>query len=366
MSAPRIDPHVLAASGYVPDWRGMDRGGYLCLDRNESTRPLPRRVADAVSRHLFEAGVNLYPDDSVVYPQLAEYCGVPPSHLLLTNGSDQAIDITLRGFLREGDELLIATPEFAIFRLVAGLAGAAIAGVPYEEDLSFPYESFRAAAAARPRVIAFINPNNPTGTPVDLDFIEEIVVAYPDIPVIVDEAYYEFTRSTAAPLVRSHENVIVFRTFSKAFAMAGLRVGYVIASPTVIQEIAKIRNPFDVNSLAAVAARAHLEAAGEVLDQAAEVADRIKPAVVDALTGLGVPVVDGAGNFILVKPENCPEAIAFLREAGILVKSMTGRLEGMFRASMGTKAEMDRFCRVYHEYHQGTAMDSASAQPVRD
>lgn len=356
MSAVRFDPQVLAVSAYAPDPPGLDRSKYLCLDQNESGGPPPQRVAEAIAAQVQDRGLHAYPEDRVVYPALAEYARVPEDHLLVTNGSDQAIDITLRAFLRPGDELLIATPEFPIFRKAATLAGAAVRSVPYTgEHFAFPYEEFRAAAAGErpPRVIAFINPNNPTGTPVDLDYIRDIASAHPDIPVIVDEAYYEFTKVTAAQLTRTHENVIVFRTFSKAFAMAGLRIGYVIARPAVIRELAKIRNPFDVNALAVAAARAQLQAVDEVVARADDIATRVKPRVVDRLTALGTRVVPGAANFVLVQPPDCPAAVTYLRDAGILVRSMPGpALAGMFRASIGTETEMDRFCAVYEEYQK--------------
>ncbi|WP_165987029.1 histidinol-phosphate transaminase [Streptomyces sp. YIM 98790] len=351
----RIDRHVAASRPYVPDWLGMDRSAYLCLDRNESTRPVPDHVVRALTDYVTNVGVQWYPGDAELYPALAEYCGVTPDHFLATNGSDQAIEIALRGFLRERDELLVATPAFAMFPQVAGVLGAVVSGVPYREgSLEFPYREFRAAAARRPRVIAFINPNNPTGTPVDLAFIEEIARAYPDIPVIVDEAYYEFTGVTAVPLISECPNIIVFRTFSKAFAMAGLRVGYLVADPELIQEFGKIRGPFDVNAPAIVAARAHLGSVGEVLLQAKEMTDQVKPMVVDRLTELGAPVVAGAANFCLVRPPDCREAVTFLRESGILVRVMSaGALTGMFRVSMGTRQEMERFCAVYGAYHRG-------------
>ncbi|WP_329033045.1 histidinol-phosphate aminotransferase family protein [Streptomyces sp. NBC_01725] len=355
MSRLHFDEHVLEVTPYTPDWLGVDRSQFVCLDRNESTQPLPEEVAEVLARHIRDNGVHGYPDDTAAYPGLAAYAGVPESHLLLTNGSDQAIDITLRCFLRPGDELLIATPEFAIFRQVADLAGAVVTGIPYEGgSFDFPYEKFRAAAESRPRVIAFINPNNPTGSPVDLDFVREIASTYPDIPVIVDEAYYEFTKISAARFTLSHPNVIVFRTFSKAFAMAGLRLGYVVADPEVIGELIKIRNPFDVNTLAIVAGSAQLQRIDQVQAFANEVIDRIKPAAVAHLTGIGVPVVAGAANFILVKPRRCGEAVRHLRESGILVRSMSAKqLAGMFRVTVGTQDEMARFSASYSAYNEG-------------
>ncbi|GAA2021973.1 histidinol-phosphate transaminase [Catenulispora yoronensis] len=351
MSALVTNPHVLAAAQYVPEWIGVDRTRFICLDRNECTQPMSNTVSAALVQQVTK-GVNLYPDDTLAYAPLAEYCGVPESFLLATNGSDQAIDLVMRCFLGPGDRLLLAMPGFSVFKLVAELTGATLQEVPFVGDqLEFPYEDFSAALASRPRAIVFINPNNPTGTPVDLAYIEQTAADHPDLPVIVDEAYFEFTGSTVAPLIATHRNIIVLRTFSKAFAMAGLRFGYVIAAPEIIKQLAKIRNPFDVNSLAVTAAIAQLQAIDEVRRYVDETMQSVKPDVVRFLTDRGLTFVDGAANFLLVRPRNSAAAVRHLGDAGVLVRSMSQPpLNGTFRVSMGTRDEMDRFRDVFDEY----------------
>jgi len=344
----RFPPAVAQAAAYVPDWHGQDREGLIRLDRNEATVPLSPAVAEALVAHINRYGVHGYPEYPRLAAALAEYCGVPAEFVLPTNGSDQAIDICLRAFLAPGATMLVARPEFVIFGHAAGLAGADVVGVPYGPDLEFPYAEFRAAAAARPDLIVFVNPNNPTGTPVDVGFVMELVEAYPDTPVVVDEAYFEFTGVTVAPLTRQHANLIVLRTFSKAFAMAGLRLGYVVARPEIVDELVKIRNPFDVNSLAVVAALAQLDRLDEMRASVAELMGRTKPAVVDFFHRYGVPVWPGAANFLLVRPPGCDETMRGLRAAGILVRRMTApALAGMFRMNLGTPEEMATFMSVY-------------------
>src|SRR5260370_10911836 len=144
--------------------------------------------------------------------------------------------------------MLVARPEFSIFGHVADLAGARIDGVPYHDNLDFPYAEFmRAAEAHKPDLIVIINPNNPTGTSVDADFIEEVASRYPDIPVIVDEAYYEYTGRTVAGLIGSHLNIIVPRAFSEDFALAGLLHRYSFADPLVFELVADLTEPFYVH-----------------------------------------------------------------------------------------------------------------------
>ncbi|MDG5805283.1 histidinol-phosphate transaminase [Streptomyces ossamyceticus] len=356
MSALGVNRHVRdSASWSMADPPGVDRTGCLRLDRNESTRPVSGTVAAALSDHLSGAGFRWYPSDERLTARIAEHCGVPAESVLVTNGSDQAIDITLRTFLQPGSRMLVATPEFIPFRRVAGLLGAQVEGVPYEPDFTFPYARFRAAAQRKPALIVFINPNNPTGTLVDPEFIREILAEHPDIPVIVDEAYYEFTGVTVAPWVKRYRNLIVFRTFSKAFAMAGLRLGYAVAAPAVVEQIRKLRNPFDVNELAIVAGEAQLATVDEVDGHTEEIMSKVKPMVLEFFRDLGVPVVPGAANFLLVRPEDCAGTVLLLRESRVLVQPLHGPLVGgMFRLTVGQRQEMEEFARIFTQVHRET------------
>lgn len=353
----RFPAAVRQASAYLPDWAGQDRDGLIRLDRNEATGPLSPAVADALTAHISRYGVHGYPEYPTLTAALGGYCGLDPAYVLPTNGSDQGIDICVRAFLAPGARMLVARPEFVIFGHAAGLAGAEVLGVPYGPDLEFPYQAFReAAATGAPEAIVFINPNNPTGTPVDVDFIAEIVAAHPETPVLVDEAYVEFTGATVAPLVPAHPNLIVLRTFSKAFAMAGLRLGYVLANPDVAAELFKIRNPFDVNALAVVAALAQLDRVDEMRASVDETMRRTKPELVEFFARHRVPVWPGAANFLLVRPADCDGTIRGLREAGILVRRMTApALAGSFRMNLGSPAEMAKFMDVYRTLLPGSS-----------
>lgn len=351
----RFSRHLSGAHGYVPQWRGLDRSEYLCLDLNESTVPLSASVVEILVRHLEEYGVQAYPDAERLSRPLGEYCDVSPQYILTTNGSDHAIDLCLRAFLNEGDRLLVARPEFSVFSHVADRIGVQVHGVPYQEDLGFPDAEFQQAAASiKPDLIVIINPNNPTGTAVADEYIHAIASTHSDVPVIVDEAYYEFTGRTAVELIKSHRNIVVLRTFSKAFAMAGLRLGYIVASPPVIEQIAKLRNPFDVNELAVVAAEAQLADLASMRRYVKQIVSESKPMVTDFCQRMGIPVWPGEANFALIKPSDCRDAVEFLRNHGILVRSMSAPLlRGMFRVTMGTPAEMTRFTNVLEEYLHG-------------
>lgn len=348
----RIPQSILTASAYVPEWLGLDRANFIRLDRNENTQPLPVSVQEALIAGIRSWAVQSYPESALLLGSLAKYCNVPPDYLLVTNGSDQGIDLCLRTMLSEGDSVLIARPEFPVFTHVADAIGAKVDSIPYHSDLSFPYDSFAAAVSHfRPNLIVLINPNNPTGSGIDPDYVEQIIASNPSTPVLVDEAYYEFTGQTVVPLVKKYSNLLVLRTFSKAFAMAGLRLGYVVANPDILAQVRKLQNPFDVNQLAVIAGLAQLARADQVLVEARRAMQEIKPYVVDSLLQEGVEVYPGSANFLLVRAPNCPEAVDFLRSSGVLVRSMSApALQGMFRVSLGTMEEMQQFVGVYSSY----------------
>lgn len=349
--------NILEARAYTPEWLGLDRANYLRLDRNESTRPIPVSVAERLVQYIAQRGVHSYPEAERLAVPLAHYCGVPPECVFATNGSDQAIDLSLRSFLSEGARMLVARPEFSIFGHIAAILGAHIVGVPYHDNLDFPYREFREAAALnRPDLIVIINPNNPTGTPVRREFIEELAITYPRVPLVVDEAYYEYTGESAVELTHSHDNVVVLRTFSKAFSMAGLRLGYIVAAPAVAAQIVKLRNPFDVNELAVVTGEAQLRDPAPMQAHVDEVMNQSKPTMIDFFQSIKIPIFPGTANFMLVKPERCPEVVDFLYRHGILVRSMSApSLRGMFRVSMGAPLEMTEFIRVFQAYLQAGA-----------
>jgi histidinol-phosphate aminotransferase len=348
-----VKPHIAQISAYAPPWPGLDRSQYLCLDQNENTQPLPAVAVEAIVRYLERVGVHAYPEYDRFYEKLATYCGAPAECLLVTNGSDRAIDVVLRAFLAPGDGLLVARPEFAMFGLTANLLGARVLGVPYEPGFRYPYETFLRAVSREVKLIVAINPNNPTGTPITTDYLEHLVRSYPEIPILVDEAYYEYTGCTVIDLVRQHPNVIILRTFSKAFAMAGLRLGYVVARPELIREFHKLRGPFDVNSLALQAAATQIDHPEARLAHVAEIMTRSKPLVEQFLRSRGIVFHPGAANFILVEHPRRDELVAFLKSQGILVRPLRGPLlDGLIRMNLGTLSEMNRLVETLTRFEE--------------
>jgi len=346
----KLKPQLKSMHAFQPPWQALDRRDYLRFDLGECTQPVPQHVRAALNE-LAHDGLQLYPDYTAFMPKLAGYVGVDETQLLITNGSDQAISLLLRALLGEGDALLMAQPGFPIFMQAAALQGACVNNIPYCADLSFAEDAFLAAVPDAD-VIVLINPNNPTGTALSLAQIEAVLQrAGPNKAVIVDEAYYEFTGITAVGLLDEYPNLIITRTFSKAFALASLRLGYIVADAALIHEFAKIRPPFDVNSAAVTAAAAQLEQPEYWQTYLREVMTVSKPLVQRFFADNQVRFYPGAAHFFLVEPDDRDAVVEHLKARKILVFPM--RAPGIattFRMSVGTERETRRFIEAYQAY----------------
>ncbi len=346
----KVRDAVARMGTYDPPLEARGKEGTLLLDFNESTLPPSPEVIAAVVRVAREGKLNAYPAYAAMMERLSGYAGLPPKQVILTNGSDQALDITIRAVLDRGDEMVFARPGFAMIPQIADVQGAATVYVDYRPDMSFPCEEILAAVTPRTRLIALIDPNNPTGTAIAPGQIEAILKAHPQVPLLVDEAYFEFTGQTAVPLLAHHGNLAITRTFSKAFALAGLRLGYVLSSGEFIANLYKVRGPYDINLLAITAAEAALDHPGPWRGYVEEVMERAKPMVERFFDEHGVTYFKGAANFMLVRPDDRDAACAFLRRNAILVRPQGPPIGDTFRLSVGTVEDMTRFMEVYGAY----------------
>ncbi|MBF0211952.1 MAG: aminotransferase class I/II-fold pyridoxal phosphate-dependent enzyme [Magnetococcales bacterium] len=346
----RIRPNIQALTAYAPPWTGLDRTQYVRLDLNENTRALPPEIGPVLERLWAGGSASRYPEYRTFMPRLAHHLGVDEENLIITNGSDQGIEILLRAFLNPGDGMVVAQPEFPIFSHVAQVIGARVQGVPFDAEMNFPTQRFLDAIDHNTRLIVLINPNNPTGSVVPLETIREVLTRHPDLPVLLDEAYYEFTGVSCLRWMDEFKNLILVRTFSKAFAMAGLRLGYVVAQPEVIRELYKVRGPFDVNVVAVAVADAQLDLP-HAWDYVNEVMTRGKPFTENALRELGIKFYPAAANFMLVQPEDRDALVGYMKQNGILVRPMVApALVKTFRLTIAPLEEMRRFVAVLREY----------------
>ena len=215
------------------------------------------RILSAARRACWNACADSSPEDLARYPErepveamVAKFLDITPSELLLTNGVDEAIHLLCETYLEPGDEALIVVPTYSMYRIYMMAAGAQVVSIPAGKDFTFPVDEVRKRITRRTRMIAIANPNNPTGSVVEAEQLLEIARAAPDAAILVDEAYFEFYGKTMLPRHREVPNLFVARTFSKAYGLAGLRVGVLVGDPEQMRAVRRVSSPYNVNAVA--------------------------------------------------------------------------------------------------------------------
>jgi histidinol-phosphate aminotransferase len=285
-----------------------------------------------------------YPEYGESRETLASYFGVKPEELLFTNGTDDAIKAICDAFVDAGDVLLVPAPTFPVYEFFHSVAGGNIERVRYDEQFQLPVESLVAAINNKTRWVALASPNNPTGTEISKPDLRTLLEAAPHVLVLVDEAYYDYSGETVLPWIRKYENLLVTRTFSKAFGLAALRMGFIFGRPQLVELMHRVQNPFQVNSLALVAASVAIQHEGHVKRYVAQVrANRER--VYRWLESREIPYVRSSANFILTRVgERAPEIAQRLRAEGILVRdwSYDPHLKGYLRLTIGSRSQTRR------------------------
>jgi histidinol-phosphate aminotransferase len=325
---------------YSPPSSG--RAGKLRLDFNENTIGASPRVVEALSRALSGDALAVYPEYAEIKPALAQFFGVKPEELILTNGTDEAIQVLVNTFVDDNEEVIILHPSYAMYRFYSEVAGARIVEVAYRAGtLEFPLDELLAAVSPRTRAILISNPNNPTGSAIT--DVEPILRAAPQAAVLVDEAYFEFSGITALPLIGRYPNLFVSRTFSKVYGMAAMRAGCLFSQAENVQWLHKAQSPYSVNMLAAIAARAAIEDTAYVERYVTEVLAARNDCHA-GLHRLGIRHWPSQGNFILfVSPMEPKQLCQRLRAQGILVRDRSHEIPGTVRVTIGTREQVQRF-----------------------
>lgn len=314
-----------------------DRSG-LRLDFNENTLACSPRVLDALGR-ISRGDLTRYPEREPVERRVAEHLGLDPAQALLTNGVDEAIHVLCQTYLDAGTEVLLPVPTYSMYEVYASGTPARVVQIPAETRFRFPLSALLAAITPATRLIAIANPNSPTGQAVRRDDLLQVVEAAPHAAVLVDEAYFHFFGETVLDLVGGVANVIVARTFSKAYGIAGLRLGVLCAAEDSMRWMRRAISPYSVNSVALACLTAAVEDeeylrwyTGEVLASRA-----IFEA---ALRRLGVHFWPSQANFVLVNigPRH-REFVDAMRSRGVLVRDRSSDLgcDGCVRITVGTQ-----------------------------
>jgi histidinol-phosphate aminotransferase len=344
LAKPYLKPRaaVEKMAPYHPPTGG--RMGKLRLDFNENTVGCSPTVAAALQQAISREGLTVYPEYTATREALARHFGVADDRFLLTNGTDEAIQVLVNTYIDDGGEVLTLHPSYAMYRFYAEVAGGVVRQLPYREpDLAFPLDELVAAITPATRAVLIANPNNPTGTGTDLAGIRRLLEAAPHAAVLIDEAYFEFSGVTVLPWLDEFPQLFVSRTFSKVYGMAALRVGCLFSQAENVKYMHKAQSPYSVNTLAAVAARAAVEDTAYVDAYVAE-ALAARAMVCDGLAGLGVEYFPSQANFVLFRAgARAIEIRDRLRDAGVLIRDRSYEIAGCVRVTVGTRAQAERF-----------------------
>ncbi|MEZ4461489.1 MAG: histidinol-phosphate transaminase [bacterium] len=317
------------------------------LDWNEATIPPSPNVQKVLANFIAQgANLNWYPElgSRSLLLGLSDYTGVRPESLMVTNGSDDALHLICSSFLDHGDEVVVPVPTYNHFIVFAQAKGATVRQVVGESPFSSNISGIRAALSQRTRMLYLVSPNNPTGVLTHPDEVAAIARDYPNLLILLDEAYFEFAQVSGIELVEQFSNVIVTRTFSKAFGLAGLRVGYLAAHPSVIDGLSRLYNPKSVNTMAQIGALAAIEDR-EYLNAYLEDVTASKELLRQFFaTRRNVEAWITPANFVVVRTGNIQQTLKRLESLGVYVRdrSTYPGLEGCLRMTVGTVEQTQR------------------------
>jgi histidinol-phosphate aminotransferase len=341
-----VRPAIAKIDGYVPGEQPQS-GKWIKLNTNENPYAPSPAVARAIAATAEGRALAKYPDPlaSVFRMRAAEVLGVDPDWILCGNGSDDILTILVRTFVGEGEWLRIAYPTYILYRTLAGLQGAHCEEMLYERDWSLS-DAF-AAPREKLRLAFLANPNSPSGTVVPPARVRELADRLP-CPLVVDEAYGDFADTNCLDLVKQCERVIVTRSFSKSYALAGLRFGFAIARPEIIAELRKVKDSYNCDALSIAAATAAIDdQAWLASNRATIIATRRR--LTDAMRALGFDAIESQANFVWCTHPERPHKPVYeaLKARQILIRYMpyAGWGDGL-RISVGTDDEIDAFLAV--------------------
>lgn len=334
--APRL--RVQAMKEYHPPLGSRDS---MRLDFNENTLACSPRVREALQKVATDS-LTRYPEREPIEALVAASLGRAPEQVVLTNGVDEAIHVLFETFLDSGDELLLPVPTYTMYEVYATATDARIVTVQAAEDFAFPYERLLAAITPQTKIIAIANPNSPSGSTCTREQIIEIARRAPQAILLVDEAYFHFFGETVLDLVGTVPNLMVARTFSKAYGLAGMRLGLLAAPVQLMRWIRRVLSPYSVNSLALACLPAALADIAYLDGYVAEVL-AARSEFETALDAAGVRRWPSRANFILVDigPRHA-EFTRLMRAAAILVRDRSSDpgCDGCVRITIGTREQM--------------------------
>lgn len=323
-----------------------ERLNFVRLDKNERTTGFPKAFLDQILGSLPADFITAYPETEKLRQKIAQWVHLEPQQIAIFAGSDPAIKSAYETFVNPHDEVVYLAPTFAMATVYGNLFQAALKPVGMEADLSANPDRLIQSITATTSLVYLANPNSPSGTELNAQDLERVIAHCHNIgcPILVDEAYYHFTQTTALPLVNRYDNLLVARTYSKACGMAGVRIGFVAGSPSIIELVSKWRPMYEVNSFAVTLGLALLDHT-EVMDQYVDEVIQARNQIREWGKKHDVLVYPSSANFVNLKigKQNIPKIMSECQQKGILVRESgsTPPLDDCLRISLGVSSQVE-------------------------
>ena len=349
MTVPRLDAvrqTIRRMQGYIPGEQPQDKR-YIKLNSNENPYPPSPRVIAALQQAIGE-DLRLYPDPVANHlrDKAAAMYGLSREQILVGNGSDDLLTMLMRTFVGPGDRVAFPVPTYSLYGILVAMQDGKVVRVPFLADFSLPSQ----LAEVEAKLTILCHPNAPSGTLTPLHRVEELAQRVRGI-LVIDEAYVDFADETALPLLHQYPHVVILRTLSKSFSLAGMRIGLAFGHPDLIAELMKVKDSYNVSRLSSVAAVAALEDYAWMRQNVHKIrATRTRLSA--ALRELGYFVYDSQANFVLARQQGVIQEPMYhgLKEWGLLVRYFSSpELADCLRISVGTDEEIDRLIAAMEE-----------------
>jgi histidinol-phosphate aminotransferase len=338
---------VQAMKEYHPPLGNRDA---LRLDFNENTVACSLRVREVLGR-ISGGELTKYPERKPVERVVAGHLGLSPEQVVLTNGVDEAIHVLFETFLESGDELLLPVPTYTMYEVYASATDASVVAVQADDTLQFPFDRLLAAISSRTKIIAIANPNSPSGSIATREQIIALAQRAPQAVILADEAYFHFHGETVVDLIGTIPNIVVARTFSKAYGLAGLRLGVLAGPAELTRWIRRVISPYSVNSLALACLPPALEDTAYIDWYVSEVLTA-RAEFEAALDAAGVRRWPSRANFVLVEiGAQHAEFVRLMHAGRVLVRDRSSDpgCDGCVRITIGTRQQMQEAAKVLKE-----------------
>jgi histidinol-phosphate aminotransferase len=317
------------------------------INQNENPYDVPaelkKEILDFAEKRSWSRYPPFVPED--MQNALAEFTGWTADGILVGNGSNELVQALMTVFINRDDKLVIPAPTFTLYRLIGGILGADVVEVPLKPDYTYDCDKMEQEFLDGGAMLIICSPNNPTGAVYPVDRLEKLL-KQTDKPVIVDEAYCEFSGETVADLLEDHDNLIVLRTFSKAFSLAGLRIGYAQMDPELAVEVSKVKLPYNINFITLAAAEKLLKNKELLIKVIEELIAARDEMIIEMNTIDGVTAYPSKANFILFETSFTPKDV-FMKflDDGLLVRDVSSypMLEKALRVSVSTPEDNAKF-----------------------